>query len=141
MPSRHSAFKGLLAWLLLDTLRKEGKPMNVYDMTLRVMMARGMNNSDRRLCRLISKRVGASLRNMRARGVVYSRQGPSQCMICDVLRQQVISRVTALFTMQFATNYLRDSGGPWIEGRRVDLAAIFRIAFCSVMWSKNAPNS
>jgi hypothetical protein len=70
MPPRHSAFKGQMARLLLDTLRSEGKPMSVHDMTLRVMMVHGMNTSDRRLCRLMSKRVGASLRNMRARGVV-----------------------------------------------------------------------
>ena len=53
-------------------------------MTLRVMMARSLNTSGRRVCRLMSKRVGASLRNMRARGIVHSQQWARQRMLWEV---------------------------------------------------------
>lgn len=58
--------------------------MRVPDMTLRVMMARSLNTSGRRVCRLMSKRVGASLRNMRARGIVHSQQWARQRMLWEV---------------------------------------------------------
>lgn len=83
MPPRHLAFKGQIARLLLDILRSEGKLRSVHDMTLRVMMARGMNASGRRLLCLVSKRVGGS---MRARGIVRSQQGPRQRMLWAVAR-------------------------------------------------------
>jgi hypothetical protein len=51
MPPRHSAFHGQPGRLLLDILCKEGHPMAVQDLTLRVMVERVLNVSDRRLCR------------------------------------------------------------------------------------------
>jgi hypothetical protein len=75
MPPRHSAFQGQVSRMVLDILRKEGQPMGVADLTARIMASRGLNTSDARLVRLMQKRLGASLRNLRTRGTVQSKPG------------------------------------------------------------------
>ena len=48
------------------------------------MAERGLNTSDKRLVRLIGKRVGACLRYQRAKGLVRSEPGPGAYLVWNV---------------------------------------------------------
>ena len=43
-----------------------------------------MNTADKAIVRLIGKRVGSSLRTMRGKGLVRSRQGPDERLVWGV---------------------------------------------------------
>jgi hypothetical protein len=75
IPPRHTAFKGEVYRVILTCLRETQMALTTKDLTIRVMADRGLNIADPRLFRTIQKRVGASLRNMRARGRVVSAPG------------------------------------------------------------------
>ena len=75
VPPRHTAFHGEISRIVLSTMRETGLPLTTRDITLRVMAERALNMADPRLFRTVQKRVGASLRNMRARGSVQSASG------------------------------------------------------------------
>lgn len=75
VPPRHTAFHGEISRAILNTLRQTGMALTTKDLALRVMADRGLNIADPRLTRTVQKRVGASLRNLRARGSVRSGQG------------------------------------------------------------------
>lgn len=72
LPPRHMAFKGEISRALLSILRETGEPLTTKDLALRVMAERSLNVADPRLVRTVQKRVGASLRHLRARGLVRS---------------------------------------------------------------------
>lgn len=73
LPPRHMAFKGEISRMLMSILRDTGEALTVKDLTMRMMAERELNLADQRLVRAMQKRVGASLRNLRSRGVVVSR--------------------------------------------------------------------
>lgn len=70
LPPRHSAFRGEVSRLVLITLRKSPKPLPVSEITLHVAAGRGLNNEDKPFLRVLTKRVGACLRNLRKKGLV-----------------------------------------------------------------------
>ena len=72
VPPRHTAFHGEVSRLVLEVLRDTAGPLTTKDLTRRVMEARSLNLADPRLVVTVGKRVGASLRNLRARGMVRS---------------------------------------------------------------------
>ena len=72
VPPRHTAFRGEVSRFVLTELRGTGEALSTKDITRRVMEARGLNVADPRLTLTVGKRVGASLRNLRARGPVRS---------------------------------------------------------------------
>ena len=78
VPPRHVAFHGEVSRLILATLRETAMPLTTNDITRRVMGERGLNLADPRLFRTVQNRVGSSLRAMRLRGRVVSRQGAGQ---------------------------------------------------------------
>ena len=51
------------------------------DIALQLLVERALDSSDRRLLRLMTKRVGVALRGQRDKAVVRSDQGPGQYMI------------------------------------------------------------
>jgi hypothetical protein len=55
---------------VLDALRKAGKPLPVSDLTLTVLVGRGLNPDDKPFQRILSRRVGACLRNLWKKGLV-----------------------------------------------------------------------
>ena len=70
LPPRFHAFKGEVSRLVLDALRESGKPLPVSDLTLIVSAGRGLNPDDKPFMRVLSRRVGACLRNLRKKKLV-----------------------------------------------------------------------
>jgi hypothetical protein len=70
LPPRFQAFKGEVSRLVLDALRKSGTPLPVCDLTLTVAAGRGINPDDKPFMRVLSRRVGACLRNLRKKKLV-----------------------------------------------------------------------
>lgn len=75
VPPRHTALHGEMGRLIMDELRTARSGLTVKDLTLRAMAARQLNVADKGLVRTVQKRVGASLRHLRARGIVRSEAG------------------------------------------------------------------
>ena len=70
LPPRHSAFRGEVSRIVLKTLRTAGKPLPVSEITLHVIAGRGLSPDDKPFARVLSRRVGACLRNLRKKGLV-----------------------------------------------------------------------
>jgi hypothetical protein len=70
LPPRFQAFKGEVSRLVLNALRKSEKPIPVSDLTLIVAAGRGINPDDKPFMRVVSRRVGACLRNLRKKKLV-----------------------------------------------------------------------
>lgn len=86
LPPRHSAFKGEVSRLVLNALRKSDKPMPVSELTLHVLAGRGLNADDKPFVRVLSKRVGACLRNLRKKGLVRLSRQVGHVGFWDVVR-------------------------------------------------------
>lgn len=76
LPPRFHAFKGEVSRLVLDALRKAAKPMPVSDLTLIVAAGRGINPDEKPFMRVLSRRVGACLRNLRKKKLVQMTRPP-----------------------------------------------------------------
>ena len=74
VPPRHSAFKGEISRLVMDTLRQSRAPLTTRDLARCVMIHRGLNVADKRLVKVVGKHVGPCLRHNRAKGLVRARQ-------------------------------------------------------------------
>lgn len=72
LPVRHAAFKGEIIRAIYAALRSTGETLSTHDLTLRVMAARNLNPSDLMFVRVMQKRVGSTLRQMRLKGRVRS---------------------------------------------------------------------
>ena len=83
---RHHAFKGEVSRIVLSALRQSDKPFTTHDLAQHVMAGRGLNTADKRLVRVIGKRVGACLRPHRNRGLVRSEKGPRQRLVWEIDR-------------------------------------------------------
>ena len=70
LPPRFQAFKGEVSRLVLDALRKSPKPLPVSDLTLIVAAGRRINPDDKPFMRVLSRRVGACLRNLRKKKLI-----------------------------------------------------------------------
>jgi hypothetical protein len=70
MPPRHSAFRGEVSRLVLNALRKSGKPTPVSELVHHVLAGRGLTAEDKPFMRVLSRRIGACLRNLRKKGLV-----------------------------------------------------------------------
>ena len=71
-PPRHAAYRGEVSRTILSALRQSNGPLTAAQLAQMLMAERGMNTADRRNVKLIGKRVGSSLRTMRASGLVRS---------------------------------------------------------------------
>ena len=76
-PRRHTAFRGESSQMILNMLREAGGPMTTRDVVLAAMAARGLNTADKPMAETMRMRmrVSASLRGMRERRSVISREG------------------------------------------------------------------
>jgi hypothetical protein len=86
LPARFHAFKGEVSRLVLDALRESGKPMPVSDLTLIVSAGRGLNPDDKPFMRVLSRRVGACLRNLRKKKLVTMTRPPGSLGHWDIIR-------------------------------------------------------
>lgn len=85
LPPRHSAYKGEMGRIVLGAIRDAGRPMTSKELTFHVMAERGLNVHDKRLVRIIQKRVGACLKHYRERNVLQSSKGPGSFLLWKVL--------------------------------------------------------
>jgi hypothetical protein len=85
LPPRHAAYKGEVARVVLATLREAGRPCSTQELTMHVMAARGMNTADKRLVKTVVKRVGASLRHHRNKGLLRSSVGLGQHTVWEIV--------------------------------------------------------
>ncbi len=83
-PPRNAAVRGELSRIVLSCLRQSSKPLTAQDIAQHVMAERGLNTSDKRLVRLVGKRVGACLRHQRAKGLVRSRPAPGAYLVWEM---------------------------------------------------------
>ncbi|MCH8095959.1 MAG: hypothetical protein IID53_02615 [Proteobacteria bacterium] len=86
LPPRHHAFKGEVSRIVLSALRQSDRPLTTHDLAQHVMAGRGLNTADKRLVRLVGKRVGACLRHHRNRGLVQSKRGPETHLVWWITR-------------------------------------------------------
>jgi hypothetical protein len=85
LPPRFQAFKGEVSRLVLDALRKSGKPVPISDLTLIVAAGRGINPDDKPFMRVLSRRVGACLRNLRKKKLVVMTRPPGSLGLWQVV--------------------------------------------------------
>ena len=87
-PPRHAAFRGEVSRIVLASLRQATGPLTSHDIAQHVMAERGLNTSDKRLVRLVGKRVGAYLRHQGAKRLVRSGAGPEAYLVWEIVRWQ-----------------------------------------------------
>jgi hypothetical protein len=86
LPPRNAAFQGEVTRAILDKLRRTQRPMSTRELSLAVMEARGLDNADAALLRTIVKRVNATLRHHKNRGVLTAERGADNHMLWDIAR-------------------------------------------------------
>ena len=92
VPPPHAAFKGEVTRVVLETLRKAGRPMNTRDLTEVVMRERGLPWDDLKTRRVILQRVGACLNSWKRTGVVKPSPGPGQMLSWEVIGSESLRR-------------------------------------------------
>ena len=85
-PPKDWANRGEMSRIVLSILRQAAEPLTTRDIALELLVARALDKNDRRLLRLMTKRVGVALRGQRDRGTVQSDQGPGQYMLWEIAR-------------------------------------------------------
>lgn len=83
VPIAHEAFRGALKRLVLDALRDASQPITTLDIAKHVMAGRGLNPEDKRLQRVMIRRVGSCLMKMREKGLAKSKPGPAPWMLWE----------------------------------------------------------
>jgi hypothetical protein len=78
--------RGGMSRIILSVLRQAAEPLTTRDIALQLLVERALDKSDQRLLRLMTKRVGVSLRGQRENGLVRCDQGPGQYMLWEVNR-------------------------------------------------------
>lgn len=84
LPPRHAAYKGEVARIILGTLRDAKRPCSTQELTMHVMAERGMNTADKGLVKTVTKRVGASLRHHRGKGLIRSVGGLGGLLVWEI---------------------------------------------------------
>jgi hypothetical protein len=86
LPPRNAAFQGEVTRAILDKLRRVQRPLTTRELALHVMECRGLDNADAALLRTIVKRVSATLKHHKNRGVLTSERGPDNHMLWNIAR-------------------------------------------------------
>ena len=86
LPPRHAAFRGEIARIVFAALRQSPGPLTAQQIAQHVMAERGLNTADKRLVRLVGKRVGSCLRHHRAKGTLRSMQGKGPHLLWEIVR-------------------------------------------------------
>ena len=84
LPPRNQAFKGEVSRIVFESLRQSDRPLTAQEIARHVMAERGLAASDKRLVRLIGKRVGSCLRHHRERGLVRSERETGQLLVWEI---------------------------------------------------------
>lgn len=73
--------RGEMTRLILGILRKATEPLTCNDIAMQLIAERALDQSDRTLHRLMTKRVGIALRGQRDKGVAVSSEGPGMSVL------------------------------------------------------------
>lgn len=76
--------RGEMTRIVLGLLRLATEPLTTRDIAMQLIAQRGLDQSDKKLLRLMTRRVGAALRHQRDRGVVRSFPGPGQFVFWEM---------------------------------------------------------
>jgi hypothetical protein len=85
-PPQDWAHRGQMSRIVLSVLRQASEPLTTRDIALEMLITRALDQSDQRLLRLMTKRVGVALRGMREQGLTKATQGTGQFMIWEIIR-------------------------------------------------------
>jgi hypothetical protein len=85
-PPKDWANRGEMSRLCLSILRQAAEPLTTRDIALELLVTRALDQNDKRLLRLMTKRVGVALRHQRDRDLVRSAEGPGQYMLWEIAR-------------------------------------------------------
>jgi hypothetical protein len=72
------ARRGQMSRLVLSILRTAKEPLTTREIAAQMLLERAMDAQDRKLLRLMTKRVGVALRDQRDKGRACSVDGPGQ---------------------------------------------------------------
>lgn len=73
--------RGEMTRLILGILRKATEPLTSSDIAAQLIAERALDQSDVKLQRLMTKRVGVALRGQRDKGVAVSKPGPGMSVL------------------------------------------------------------
>lgn len=85
LPPRHSAFRGEMARVIFKAMRDAGRPMTSREITFHVMAERSLNVSDKRLVKLLIKRIGACLKHYKHKGTLAAKKGPGSFLLWEIV--------------------------------------------------------
>lgn len=85
-PPKDWSHRGEMCKQVLTILRLAAEPLSSRDVALELLVTRALDQTDQKLLRLMTKRVGLALRTQRNSGVVRSQQGPGQFVLWEVAR-------------------------------------------------------
>ena len=72
--------------IVIDTLRQAREPLTARDLAMGLMERRGMDQSDAKLLRKMTKRVGGALRLTRERGIATAFAAAGQYMVWKLVQ-------------------------------------------------------
>lgn len=73
--------RGQMTRIILGILRQATEPMTSSDIAVQLIAERALDQTDTKLQRLMTKRVGVALRGMRDRDLARSKQGPGMSVL------------------------------------------------------------
>ena len=83
-PPKDWSNRGQMTRVVLSILRQAAEPLTTRDIALQLLVERALDKNDQKLLRLMTKRVGVSLRLQRDKDVVRCEQGPGQYMLWEI---------------------------------------------------------
>lgn len=78
------AKRGQMSRLVLSILRTSREPLTTREIAAQMLLERAMDAEDRKLLRLMVKRVGVALRHQREVGRACSEEGPGQYQLWTI---------------------------------------------------------
>lgn len=85
-PPKDWSNRGEMSRIILSILRQAAEPLTIRYIAVQLLIERALDSEDKKLLRLMTKRVGVALRGQRNNGVVESEQGPGQYMLWRIVR-------------------------------------------------------
>lgn len=78
--------RGEMGRIIMGILRLAAEPLSTRDIAVELFRQRALNQGDLQLFRLMTKRIGVSLRDYRIKGVVRSLAGPGMYNLWEIAR-------------------------------------------------------
>lgn len=79
--------RGEMTRIILGILRQATEPMTSSDIAVQLIAERALDQTDAKLQRLMTKRVGVALRGLRDRDVARSKAGPGMSVLWSLTAQ------------------------------------------------------